>query len=363
MFSLPSIEALVVTIAANVARIIVEASPTILGGVVVAAWLRTLATPERVRSIFRGSGVHGLLRTVLVGMALPVCSIGVLPVLRELRRLGLPTSKLITLGIISPLLNPISLLYALTILSGTQLLLIAMAASVLAIIVGDVSARFAITNKVTAEPRPAGLTGATRLRNIVVAATRIATGWPLVDLMIVAVVSGLVASLIPPMTLGRVCDVSNQSGPVVASLLALPQYVGPSHGIIQQVGIAKASLSLPTGLALYVFGTGLSAANVLLFVRWYGLRRMTAVAVAMFLFVCTTAYASMAVVKMTVELTEETAGLDNLARTVYGSFAQMGNAIGESLKFTDPLMMMAALGLLVTVLAGTVVRLMKDRIA
>lgn len=354
---LPTFEALTVTLIVTAIRTILEASPTILGGVVVAAWFQTRATPERVTNIFRGEGIHGVFRTVLVAMTLPVCSIGVLPVLRELRKLGLPTSKLITLGLVAPLLNPISVLYGLTVLSGLQFLLIVAATGILAVLINDVSSRFSVNNEITAEKPPTGLTGGTRIRNLLIASGRTATGWPLLDLMIVVLVSGLATALIPAGTFFEVCDTSNRGGPLIASLLALPQYVGPARGVIQCAAIERVGLSIPTGLATYVSGVGIGAASILLLRRWYGLRRVIAVAVAVFLFVCTATYASIAVLRPSGGAIDETTGLDGLSRPVISTIDQISQAVSASLWFTDSLMLVGTLAFWILVPIGVIVRI------
>ncbi|WP_197532148.1 permease [Symmachiella macrocystis] len=347
------------TFLVTAARTILEASPTILGGVVVAAWLRTLATPERMKVIFRGEGYQGVLRTVLVAMTLPVCSIGVLPVLRELRRLGLPNSKLIIIALVAPLLNPISVLYGLAVLSAAQVVLIAVSSGILAITLGDVSSRFAISSRIAAADLPAGLTGATRLRNLLIAAGRIVTSWTALDLMIVIVVSGLVASLIPNGTFRDVCDPANRGGPFIASLLTLPQYVGPARGIIQFSAIDRINQSIPTGLVIYVFGVSVSAGMVLLLNRWYGLRRMMALAVAIFLVVYAAAYTSSVLIHTPNGSVDETDALDGLTRPTKLTFAQLGGAITESITFNDPLILLGTVSLLLLTPAGVFIRMAK----
>lgn len=355
----PTFEALIVTFIVTAIRTILEASPTILGGVVVAAWLRTRATPERVKVIFRGDGIQGVVRTVLVAMTVPVCSIGVLPVLRELRRLGLPTSKLITLGLVAPLLNPISLLYGLTVLSVTQFLMIVSVTWVLAIIISDVSSRFAVSSEITAEEPPAGLTGATRLRNLLIASGRIVTGWPMVDLLIVVIVSWLITAFIPSGSFVAIADNSNRGGPLIASLLAFPQYVGPARGIIQCAAVERVGLSVPTGLAIYVFGVSLGAANIFLLTRWYSLRRVMAVAISMFLLVCMVAYTSTVALRSSTATVEETTGLDSLTRPEFATIDKIGEAVSASLWFKDPLMLVGTLAFWILVPVGIFIRIAK----
>ena len=55
---------------------------------------------------------------------------------------------------------------------------------IVAMTVGDVSGRFAVRARVDAVARPAGLTGGTRLRNLLIASSRLVTGRTLVDLTI-----------------------------------------------------------------------------------------------------------------------------------------------------------------------------------
>ncbi|MCS7269602.1 MAG: permease, partial [Gemmataceae bacterium] len=70
-------------------QVTLEASLTLLVGVVVAGVLRRMVSPAGTRRLF-GRGLTGLLRGWLAGMLLPVCSLGVIPVAGELRRAGVP---------------------------------------------------------------------------------------------------------------------------------------------------------------------------------------------------------------------------------------------------------------------------------
>ena len=355
-FEFPTVEVLVVTFVVTAIRTILEASPTILGGVIVAAYLRTQVEPERLKTLFRGEGIEGVLRAALMGIAMPVCSIGVLPVLRELRLLGLPTSKLITLGLVAPLLNPFSMLYGLSVLSATECLMIVAVTGIAAIAVGDVSARFAVRESVDAVARPAGLTGGTRLWNLLIASSRLVTGRTLVDLMLTIAVAAFTAALIRDGAFYLVCDPANRAGPAMASLLTLPQYVSPSRGIIQFAGIGNANLSLPTGLVIYVFGTSIGAATILAYAQCYGLRRLSALTLALCLIVGTVSYSSGYLLPAQLGELAETSALDGLTRPVTTSLPQIVTSVEESLAFVDPLMLLSAVAVLVLFVAGLIVR-------
>ncbi len=90
-----------------------DASLTLVMGVIVAGIIRRMVGPVATRRLF-GSGWTGSLRGWGAGMLLPVCSLGVIPVARELRRSGVPGGTVLAFVLTGPLLNPISFLYGLT---------------------------------------------------------------------------------------------------------------------------------------------------------------------------------------------------------------------------------------------------------
>ena len=83
----------------------IEASLMLVVGVVVAGVFRRMVGPAGTRRLF-GSGVRGLFRGWLAGMLLPVRSLGVIPVARELRRCGVPGGTVLAFVLAAPLLNP-----------------------------------------------------------------------------------------------------------------------------------------------------------------------------------------------------------------------------------------------------------------
>ena len=355
----PDLEALAVTFIVTVIRTILEASPTLVGGVAVAGYLRTQVEPQRLSTIFPNEGIEGIFRAALVATVLPVCSIGILPVLRELRRMGLSTSKLITLGLVAPLLNPFSVVYGLGVLTAPQFLLIVTVVGLLAITVGDVSSRFAERCRVEIEPRPRGLTGRTRIRNLFIAASHSMSGQILLDLAIVVAVSALTASFIRDGAFHPICEASNRMGLGFASALSLPQYVSPPRGVIQFAGIRNANLSIATGLAVYVFGTAISAATIATLLRWYGSRRVRALAISFAFVVCGSSYALSCALPASVGGSSETSALDGMTRPTYASFSKLDVILEKTVGVIDPIMLLSAVCVLVLFAAGLVVRATK----
>lgn len=91
-----------------------EASPFVLAGLMTTAVLRTFFGTAGTRRLFGEGTRSALLRAWLLGMLLPVCSLGVIPVVRELRRARIRGGTVLAFAMSGPLFNPLSLLYGLT---------------------------------------------------------------------------------------------------------------------------------------------------------------------------------------------------------------------------------------------------------
>ncbi|MEM6331122.1 MAG: permease, partial [Planctomycetota bacterium] len=301
----------------------------------------------------------GVLRAALLGMALPVCAVGVLPVLRELRRLGLPAGKLAAVALAAPLLNPLTVFFGLSVLSPGQTLLLVAATGLACLTAGDVAARFFVPHQAKADTRPVALTGGTRLRNLWIAAGRVVSGQTPADLAMVIAATAVVAAVLPSDAFFVICQADNAYGPAAASLLSLPQYVGPSRGVVQFAGIENANLSTATGLAMYVFGTALSAAGLVEFSRWWGVRRVAALILALLLVVMAASYGAFAVLPTPVAQAGETAVLDGMTRPESAILAELPQAVRQALSLADPLALAGAVGVVVLFLSGVFGRVAK----
>ncbi|MEM9587211.1 MAG: permease, partial [Planctomycetota bacterium] len=90
------------------------AAPTLMVGLFIAAILRYYLGDAGTRRLFGGESLRSLPQSWLVGMLLPVCSIGVLPILRQMHRAGVKPGAMSAFALSAPLFNPLSLLYGLT---------------------------------------------------------------------------------------------------------------------------------------------------------------------------------------------------------------------------------------------------------
>ena len=90
----------------RIASAMVAAAPFLVAGVFAAGILRGMVGAERTRSILGVGHWSGPFRAWGLGVLLPICSLGALPVARELRRAGIPSGTVLSFVLVAPVLNP-----------------------------------------------------------------------------------------------------------------------------------------------------------------------------------------------------------------------------------------------------------------
>lgn len=115
---------------------LIQASPFILVGFAAAAVLRRFFGYEETRKLFGEGTRSALFRAWVIGMLLPVCSLGAIPVIREMRRAGIRGGTILAFAMSGPLFNPLSLLYGLTLSEPIAILSFAACSLVIVTIVG-----------------------------------------------------------------------------------------------------------------------------------------------------------------------------------------------------------------------------------
>jgi len=89
--------------------IFLEALPFVLLGVLISSLLQIFVKEEWVRRLMPKHPVPGVLFASLLGMILPVCECGMIPVVRRLMIKGMPAYVGITFLLSGPILNPVVL--------------------------------------------------------------------------------------------------------------------------------------------------------------------------------------------------------------------------------------------------------------
>ena len=154
----------------------VQAAPTILVGLVVAGIFRRLLGHEGTRRLFGCGTRRELPQAWLIGMLLPVCSLGVIPIAREMRRARISGGAILAFAMTAPLFNPLSMLYGLTLSEPFVILSFAFCTMLVVTAVGAIWNRI-FPGTAYEEPAPPPVAyGVKRMAAIVVAAAREVVG-------------------------------------------------------------------------------------------------------------------------------------------------------------------------------------------
>src|SRR5258708_36836073 len=155
---------------------LLQAAPTILVGFFVAGIIRRFLGYELTYRLFGGNSPRGLFQAWIIGMLLPICSLGAIPVIRELRRTGLPGGTILAFALAGPLFNPLSLLYGLTLSEPRTILGFALCSLIVVTVVGFLWDKFFPGSACPQVPSRAVPHGLKRLAALLVFAAKRVTG-------------------------------------------------------------------------------------------------------------------------------------------------------------------------------------------
>jgi len=237
-----------------------NAAPTVLCGLVIAAVIRQLFGPAFTRRLLAAGSWQTLLRAWLFGMLLPVCSIGAIPVARELHRAGLAGGAVLAFAVSAPLFNPISLLYGLTLSHPLVIVGFALASMVVVTAVGLAWERLGgREHDLPAADEPTIPPGWRRAAALGLSAAREAAG-PTAGYTAIALLGvGLLAVCLPAGSLQRSMKAFDPGAPPLMAAVGTPAFLTPTDAMMQigsmfdhgnSVGAAYVLLSVGAGLNL-----------------------------------------------------------------------------------------------------------------
>jgi len=275
------------------------AAPTLLVGLFIAGVLRYYIGANDTRRFFGGESFRSLPQSWLIGMLLPVCSIGVLPILYELYRAKVRPGAMTAFALSAPLFNPLSLLYGLTLSRPIVIISFALASLVLVTVLGSIwdwyagrTAKRAQSELDTRADSIAAVTGSdanaddqaaspeagvapeiiglSRMVALFVFTTRELVG-PIGLLTLIALSGlGLLGAVLPFSALQASFEMDDPFAPARMTLLAIPVYATPMVAMGQLGMMFVHSNSPGAALALLLLGTGLNFATLYWFASRYG---------------------------------------------------------------------------------------------
>jgi uncharacterized membrane protein YraQ (UPF0718 family) len=257
-------------------QIALESSLTLVCGFLVAGVMRRMLGSEGTRRLFGGPGMKGLLRAWAVGTVLPVCSLGVIPIAREMRRAGVPSGTVLAFVLAAPHINPLSLLYGLTLSEPLVIICFAVGSLLIALAAGALWDRLLASpeDATNSDDEPMPAPGLKRLAAVVVAAAREAVSPTMGYVLIGLIFTGLLAGLLPYGCLGRTMRHDTWQSPLLMAALALPLYSGPLQGMMRLGLMFEHGNSVGAAFALFELGIGINVGLIVWLMTLFGWRRV-----------------------------------------------------------------------------------------
>ena len=348
---------------------IVEATissiPTLLVGLGVAAILRYYLGAAGTRKLFGGDSLRSLPQSWLVGMLLPVCSIGVLPILIEMRRAKLKVGAMSAFALSAPLFNPMSLLYGLTLSRPYVIVMFALGSLFVVTVVGAIWDSLAkragdeTEEQLAATDAADSVIGIRRLLLVVVYICRQLCG-P-VGLWSLIAVSGMVllSAVLPFGSLGTAMERDDWWAPARMALVAVPVYATPMLAM-GQLGMMFQHVNSPgAAFILLVIGAGMNLGTLAWMAKSYGLRSVGIWFSCLMLVVVSIAYAiNQPLVPVGVQPAGHTHAFDGYSNPILTVDSTTPDFVQRKVSESLQIGAMISLGLLATLLlVGAVCRI------
>lgn len=247
----------------RISEAIVAAAPFLVAGACTAGLLRGMIGPQRLRKMLGVGHWTGPLRAWGLGVLLPICSLGALPVARELRRSKIPGGTILSFVLVAPVLNPVSVIYGLSHIELSTLAYFAVGTFAVSIGIGmlwnSLISRQRISSKISLDenhdetlPR----NGVARLAVAGDTAARSLVGPAFIDYGLALLAVGLLGAFLPHGVLQTGLTRQNPFAPIIMGAVAIPCYVTPTDVMMHFGHIVQDGYSLGAAFALIVLGAG-----------------------------------------------------------------------------------------------------------
>ena len=244
----------------------VDAAPTIVVGILVAAIFQRVMGREQTLEVFGGRTWRQIPQAWAMGMLLPVCSLGAIPVMTELRKAGLVGGTILAFGLTAPIFNPLSVLYGLTLSHPTVILVICLCSLTLVTVMGLFWDRLFKDEFLATEPLSKTPYGIRRITSVGLAMLRIAYSRDAIYMLIGVTGVGLLSMLLPANSLQQSAESDDMIAPLKMALVALPAYITPMTAMVQLASMFQHGNSIAAAFTLLILGTGLNIGMIV----WIG---------------------------------------------------------------------------------------------
>ncbi|MFN3240209.1 MAG: permease [Planctomycetota bacterium] len=270
-------------------QLALESAPALLFAYFLVGLCHAFLPANWLQSLTRGSRLSQALRGVAVGLPLPVCSCGVVPIYRELIKQGAAVAAAIAFLVATPELELAAVMLTWQLMGGEVALVRAGMAAALALTVGVLVASFARARKVDTAAAsedcctmPSGQ--ATGLLGRLKTAVRFGYG-PAVDSTATWILTGLLLSamLMPYVDRDWIASLPAGIDVPIAALIGLPLYVCATGSTPLAAMLLVQGLSPGAVLALLLTGPATNVTTFGVLARLHGTRTALVFALSMWI--------------------------------------------------------------------------------
>ena len=253
---------------------LLQGAPFIFTGFCIAGMLSRLMGHADTKRLFGSNSLSSLAQSWLIGMLLPGCSLGVIPICRQLRASGIAIGTIFAFALSSPLFDPLSLLYGLTLSKPFTILAFACCSLVVVTLSGAIFDWLYPDTEVHLPEPPAPPHGIKRILAIGVEMAHETVGRTagLIGIGILGV--GLLAVVLPRGALQQSMAHDNPWSPLVMTGIAIPAYATPMTAMGQLGSMFQHGNSIGAAFILLTFGAGMNLGLVAWMWLNYGWRKL-----------------------------------------------------------------------------------------
>lgn len=237
---------------------VVAAAPTIVIGWLVAAIMERILGRDGTLRLFGGHTWKQLPYAWLLGMLLPVCSLGVIPIMVQMRRSGIAGGTILAFGLTAPLFNPISVLYGLTLSDPFALFVFCMCSLTIVTVMGLLWDWLFPRNWIEAEALPKTPYGIRRIGAVALSICQQAVSVSSLYILLAILGVGLLSMALPAGCLQKAAGKDDLAAPLVMAGVATFAYITPMVAIVQVASMFQHGNSIGAAFTLLVLGTGVN---------------------------------------------------------------------------------------------------------
>jgi uncharacterized membrane protein YraQ (UPF0718 family) len=235
-----------------------QAAPFVFTGLCVMGLLHRMLGQQHTKWLFGSNTVGSLFQSWVIGMLLPGCSLGTIPIVKQLRRSGIAVGTIFAFALSSPLFDPLSLLYGLTLSKPMTILLFAGFSLVVVTISGALFDRWFPNTEVDMPEPTLAPAGVKRLLSVLVAMAREAVSGTMGLILIGLLGAALLSLFLPPGILQRTMGHDNPASPLLMTGIAIPAYATPMMAMGQLGSMFQHGNSIGAAFILLIFGAGVN---------------------------------------------------------------------------------------------------------